>query len=1021
MRNTERIRQAALCALVAVSALATSAAVRTFTGAADNTWNNAANWEGGYKPVDGDSVVMTSAQSTINNNIGELRLAGLTYNGSVQVSRFEGSTITLAAGAGFANQTTLRFQIPMNLVLEAGSHEFLCNGRVDVSGVISGSGGIEKTGSNMIALSGNNSFSGGFTATSGSVYYTGNGAAFGSGTATFAQGVQLYCYANGLVATTPLTLGGENAMSTSGNILLRYSTTIDEAVTFASEGRQRAKATGDAGADADVVLRFGKTVTYSGTGTAFVNNMGNGAGRGVVFAQTVNWPDGEISQVNNCFTRFEGAGNRWRNFDLQSGVVYLPANGLAADMDILFTHDATAYCLGGDLAVRRLSNSPNMAGTHFVEATAPAVLTVRETESESYDGALNGALSLVYDPADGETWTLTQGGSMSGTVTVKGGRLVLDGAELASVTALVVEGDASVELSNNASLSYALDELNVPSGSALVGFAGQSFRVKRLVVGGVEYVGGDSYTVGGATIEVVLAPGPGTEYAWNAGGGLDTDFEQNLNWQGSATPVLGPMTLPRFTAGSAATGSRALDFSGFVFDVGNDFAVGGASPISVYWSGLAFTSAFAGRTATFAAPVKLAGDQVWDVPANVTLKFTGGLAPARDATHTLVTGTGTVQFDCANTTAGDFVVSNGSVVVTKDDGVGDSDSVGALHLRRTDDTKLTSSLTLHGVTLGRDLHLESPDDYTANCIVKTGPSTTNVLAGRVTVDDTAMKRISLGARSQLVFAGGIDCPNASVFLHGSGGEAVISNTPATVKLLYLGNGTAWRLAVSGNAVSSLSSEGSGLYSIEADNVFSAGQPALTMAAGDRMELNGHDVSLSNMSGGDATSKISSGEPATIVCSQQQGGTLAAAISGPISLVKSGANAKTLSLSGDSTASGTLECASGLMNVYGKWLGDMRVTTAGAIIRFQPGATTGRNVTAMVGNGGKIGLNAGVRVKVSRLVVNGVEQLPGTYGSSNSAAEHQDDSIFEKVTSGNPEECGTGILEVKGVGMMLIFR
>ena len=1014
--NRMRIALCAVCAALTGFALAAEC---TFTGAVNGNWNEAGNWSGGVKPTDGDSVVMTSAQGTINNNIGELALSGLTYNGTVQVSSFSGSTVTLLKGAALSNQSSQRFQVRLNLVLEEGTHTLFCNARIDLGNPISGVGGFEKTGSNMVAISGDNSFTGGFTATAGDVYLTGKGTSLGVSQATFAKGAKLVLYSDNVVVPTDLVFEGE--INNAGNIHVKYSASLNGTVVFAADGQTRIKSI-EGGTDK--VLRFNGDVLYEGKGNAFVNNMGSDAGSGVVFAKAVDWTSGGPYQEHACFTKFEATGNYWNKFDLVKGDVYLPADGLAADVDMKFAYDAgVRYVLSGNVAVRRLMSSSSLTGDHSIEAVSPATLTVREVlDNETYRGALNGGLSLAYAPTTALTWTLTQGGSMSGALTVSAGNLVLDGAQLPNVSSLVVAENATITAQNDAAVNARLGTLEIPSEEAFVGFAGKSFRVDHLIIGGVEQMDGVTHNVAGATVEVALHPGPGTEFVWNAGAGSDTSFGNDLNWQGGKAPLFGPKTLPRFTAGSAAAGTEATDFAGFKFDVANDFTIGGTFPLSLYWSGLSFTDAFAGRTAEIAAPVMLAGDQEWNVPSGVTLKISGDILKATDASTVLIAGAGGVTFAGANASAGAFVVSNGDVVVTHDDGLDRTSPAGALYVRRTDATKLTSSLTLGssdlgGVTLARDLHLESPDDGVAHCILVSAQKATNTISGRVTVDDAFIKRILVHGSSQITFAGGISSSNADFFLYGQGGSTLICDTAIDVKRLYCGKKAKLRLAVGGNAIRGIASEGEASISVEANDAFSLARPTVTLGSGDTLALNGHDVAFGNTTGG-AGGIVISDEPAAVSIDQPDGGNFDASIQGLVSVSKTGA--KTLSLTGQSTSTGTLESAGGLLGVYGTWKGDFRAK--GGIVRFQPGAKAGGSrSTIRVENNGKIGLNDGVVIRVGRLFVNGVEMPAGTYGSSNSSADHKDDKVFETVTAGVAAKDGTGILQVGGIGSLLLVR
>ena len=179
---------------VAASAITAFGAEKVFTGAVDAKWSTPGNWQGGEIPVNGDAVTLASTtRTTINNDIEGLTLASFTFSGYGNQGAsggnnnafLQGKAIKIAAGGAIRLTSTVRINQQMTIELLEGAHELevstASGARWDTqSAGFSGAGSLTFT-QGLLVIYAASTFSGGFTAKSGSNTYLFHSNGLGAG------------------------------------------------------------------------------------------------------------------------------------------------------------------------------------------------------------------------------------------------------------------------------------------------------------------------------------------------------------------------------------------------------------------------------------------------------------------------------------------------------------------------------------------------------------------------------------------------------------------------------------------------------------------------------------------------------------------------------------------------------------------------------------------------------------------------------------------------------------------------
>lgn len=224
-----------LATLVLSTALVSSpAATLTWTGAGnDDNWSTAANW-GGIVPSPGDSLIFTTTSRLNNTNNFS---PGTAFNGitfEVPAGNFilNGNPLTLG-GDIINNQFVTLQTINLSLALNATRNvDVTADGALTIAGVISGAGGVVKTGAGLLTLGAANTFGGALTVNAGTVGVSSDanlGAAPASATAgkiVLNNGTLRPTSSFAINANRGITLGGEGSFEVANGITVSYGGVI---------------------------------------------------------------------------------------------------------------------------------------------------------------------------------------------------------------------------------------------------------------------------------------------------------------------------------------------------------------------------------------------------------------------------------------------------------------------------------------------------------------------------------------------------------------------------------------------------------------------------------------------------------------------------------------------------------------------------------------------------------------------------------------------------------------------------
>jgi fibronectin-binding autotransporter adhesin len=245
-----------------------------------------------YAAVIGSNL--TGNSQLVKTDLGTLVLAGAnTYTGGTAVN---GGALQISADANLGNgagalafdggtlQNTASFTSSRGVTLNTGGGAFQTDADLTLSGLVSGIGGMVKTGSSTLALTANNTYSGG-TTISGGTLQLGNGGASGSivgnvvnnGLFAFNRS-DILAFAGAITGTGAVQQIGGGMTILTANSSYSGGTTIAAGTLQLGNGGASGAITGDIANNGALAFNRSDTYTFSGviSGSGTLNQIGSG-------------------------------------------------------------------------------------------------------------------------------------------------------------------------------------------------------------------------------------------------------------------------------------------------------------------------------------------------------------------------------------------------------------------------------------------------------------------------------------------------------------------------------------------------------------------------------------------------------------------------------------------------------------------------------------------------------------------------------------------------------------------------
>jgi|SRR5216117_3068286 len=589
-RGVRRDLMAALLVLLALLTLAPRGAAQTFTwtGASNPNWKTNGNWLGGAAPTGngGENLVFPSgaANLTNNNNLKGTSFNSITISGSGYTVGGNATTLTGSlADSSVAGTNT----ISLGLTFAATRTVTVSNAAttLTISGVISGAGGLTKSGSGTVTLSAANTYTGVTTINVGTIAIAadaGLGAAPGAPTAgklTFGGGTLRTTASFTVAANRGIALTGAGTISTDPGTTLTYGGIIAGASPLTKAGTgtlivsgantytgATAISAGTLQLGATNAVPSGSAVTVSGGATfdlrGFSDGIGSLAGAGTVTSGAA----GAVTLTaggNNASTTFSGL------IQNGSGTVALTKTGTGTlTLSGANTYSGATTVSAGVLDVQNNTALGATAGATTVAGGAAlqlegSGLVVAEPVTLNGTGiAGGGALRQV---ANTNTWSgaITLGSAArvnadAGTLTVSGGitnggfLLTVGGAGNTTVSTTVISGTGG--LTKDGTGTVTLSANNTYTGTTTVS-AGTLLVNGSQSSSAVSLNGG---TLGGTgTVGAITSTGSGGSVAPGVGVGILASG--NVNWSSGS-----PGFVVQLNGTTAGTGYDQLNVTGSV-------------------------------------------------------------------------------------------------------------------------------------------------------------------------------------------------------------------------------------------------------------------------------------------------------------------------------------------------------------------------------------------------------------------------------------------------------------------------
>ena len=571
------------------------------------------------------AALYTNAAVTISNNI-YLGATGSTtasyaFGGNADVNSTFSGAITLQRNSTiYQAATTGLNKLTVSNAIGAGTWAITANaiGNMEISGQITGSGAMNKTGAGILTLSGSNAstYSGAVTITNGTIKYgTANAGALGSGNVIVTSDGTLDLQGNTITATSHNVSGSIiNSSSSDATYSGKFIITGTSASISATNGNIIVSgATGDVSSQSNasavaIDLSAGKSLTLDGTttGNVFSSILYGGSGTptvsSIIKKGTGTWT---ISGVSFYSTSGNGYGIPG-NLKITNGILKLGAANVVGNAGS--NNNQAVVISNGSLDLNSFSTAGNklamivLGGYGYLNngalinssANVTTLTSPIQLSADSSIVANNGAINIAPTnsayralslSSGGSSYNLTLGGTTGGTIgssILGGGKIIIDGTGTWTLTpnnstsaswfayGNTIDGSIKLDISGTSAVAATnpfTGGIDVKKGTFKVGVVG------GLGTGTVTVSSGATYDLAGIT--------PNTSPSLKLSGtGLSASPNGALSNSGTtAATYSGAVTLDNDATIKALSGNITL--TGGIDTTGKTLTIDGSNNVTV--------------------------------------------------------------------------------------------------------------------------------------------------------------------------------------------------------------------------------------------------------------------------------------------------------------------------------------------------------------------------------------------------------------------------------------------------------
>jgi autotransporter-associated beta strand protein len=468
--------------------------IQQWSGQTSTAWATDTNWTSGTAPANNTlaAIALFNLPTYGGNPVfapdaGTRNIAGITVGSSNGAMTLSGTSLAIGpnglsvqSGAGNTTITTpITLASPQTWSLQSSNSTFTSNATIatdsnplgvetasatTLSGPLTGSGAITKSGNGTLTLSGSSStYTGAITVSQGTLNVShANALGATAQTTTVAQGATLQL--GGITLAEPLVLSGTLAAGSGTN-------TCSGAVTLS----------GPATLQNDLATNFTVSGNITTGGFGLTVNTSNGTASNVRMTLGSSNINGAGSLTKNGPARLQLTGVATFNFTggliINQGTVLLGNNssGSAANLSSVVTLSSGATLINHSNGSQTIKGLQGAGGTLTMELNTRRTTIINTAASTSYDFAgsiTNGSATkiLAITKSGLGTQILSGNNTYTGNTTVSAGTLLVNGS-LSSSTTDLVDINANGTLGGNGTINrpvnVAANALLAPGNNAV--------------------------------------------------------------------------------------------------------------------------------------------------------------------------------------------------------------------------------------------------------------------------------------------------------------------------------------------------------------------------------------------------------------------------------------------------------------------------------------------------------------------------------------------------------------------------